>query len=135
VARRVKDSQLRRKLRRLLPDSIRDEIRVVMNSSADQLLEAMRANAPKDEGDMAEQAHKVVSRDGLSAKIGYGNQAGFRRQWKRGGFKALWQEYGTRFHGANAFIRPAFRQQLRSILDNIDAAVIRALRKATSKVG
>lgn len=117
---------------RRFPDSVRDEVRTVMKASGETLVNLIRERAPKDEGDMAELAHSVVSRDGLSVKVGYGNQPGFKRQWKRGGFKALWQEYGTRHHGAQPFIRPAFREQLRTILDNVDGAVTRALRKASS---
>lgn len=125
------DSRLRRKLRRF-PDELRAEVAIPMKLSAEELADAITANAPKDSGDMAEAASYRVSRDGLSAQIGYSKRAGFKRAWKRGGFKALWQEYGTRHHPAHKFVRPAYAQLLSTILDRIDRAVSRMLARASS---
>lgn len=128
---RVNDSRLRRKLRRF-PEDLRAEIAIPMKLSAEELAATMTANAPKDSGDMAEEVTFRLSRDGLSAQIGYSKRAGFKRAWKAGGFKALWQEYGTRNHPAHKFIRPAYAQLLPTILDRIDRAVRRTLQRASS---
>lgn len=124
------DSKLRRQLRRW-PEEVRREIRVVMNYAGGALADEIKARAPKDEGDMSEQAMYRVSRDGLSAQIGYSKRTGFKRAWKRGGFKALWQEYGTRHHGAQPFVGPSFRARLGEILNWIDTAVNRTIRRAS----
>jgi HK97 gp10 family phage protein len=131
VARRVNDSRLRRKLRRF-PEVLRAEIALPMKLSAEELAGMIEANAPKDSGDMAEEVNYRLSRDGLSAQIGYSKSAGFKRAWNRGGFKALWQEFGTRNHPAQKFIRPSYTQLLGRILDRIDAAVRRTLARASS---
>jgi len=125
------DSRLRRKLRRF-PETVREEIKVEMTNSANDLLAEIKALAPRDEGRLAENATARVSRDGLSAKIGYsGTQSGFKRAFKRAGFYAAFQEFGTSRHSAHPFLRPAFRNKLRSILDRIDKAVNSALKKAS----
>lgn len=124
-------SKLRRQLRRF-PDAVTEELQTEIEYSAEELRATMEQLAPKDEGQLAEAAQKVVSRDGLSAKIGYGNVAGFKRAWKRGGFKAIWQEFGTVNHPAQPFVRPAYRMKLRGILDRIDGAVNRVLHKASN---
>ncbi|KWT72373.1 hypothetical protein APY04_0167 [Hyphomicrobium sulfonivorans] len=103
-----------------------------MRLSAEELADELTVTAPRDDGDLAEAAHWRMSRDGLSAQVGYGNQPGFKRQWKRGGFKALWQEFGTKHHPAQSFIRPVFRGKLRVILERINRAVGRTLRRASS---
>jgi len=122
---------LRRKLRRF-PEDLRAEIAIPMKLGAEELAATITANAPKDSGDMAEEVTYRLSRDGLSAQIGYSKRAGFKRAWKRGGFKALWQEYGTRKMPAHKFISPSYMQLLPRILDSIDRAVARTLRRASS---
>ena len=125
------ESRLRRKLRRF-PEELRKDIRKAMEQSADELVQEIRARAPKDEGQLAENATARISRDGLSAQIGYSkNKSGFKRAWKRGGFTALFQEFGTAHHSAQPFIRPSYRAKLTSILDKIDRAVSNTLQRAS----
>jgi HK97 gp10 family phage protein len=133
VARRYVrgDSKLRRQIRRW-PEELRKDLRMVMTSAGAELRDTIWTNAPKDEGDMADQVMYRVSRDGLSVQIGYSKRSGFKRAWKAGGFKALFQEYGTRHHGAQPFVGPAFREKLASILNHIDAAVNRTIRRASN---
>lgn len=104
---------------------------MVMTMNGTLLANEIEARAPKDEGDMAEQVSFKVSNDGLSVRVGYGKQAGFKRAWKAGGFKALWQEYGTVNHGPQPFIGPAFRAKLNDALRRIEAAVNRTIRRAS----
>lgn len=131
MARRyVKDSALRRRLRRF-PEELRQPIKRVLTVSAPMLANEIQTRAPKDEGAMAENVSWRVSRDGLSAQIGYSKRVGFKRAWKRAGFKSLWQEFGTRHHGAQPFIRPSYRALLPRILDAIDRAVNQTLRRAS----
>jgi len=103
-----------------------------MKLGAQELADTITANAPKDSGDMADAAQARLSRDGLSAQVGYGKVAGFKRLWKRAGFKALWQEYGTRNQPAHKFVRPSYVQLVPRILESIDRAVSRLLRRASS---
>lgn len=125
------DSALRRKLRRF-PEVLRSDLRMVMTMNGDLLVNEIKARAPKDEGDMADHVIARVSRDGLSVQIGYGNRPGFKQAWKRGGFHALFQEYGTVHHAAQPFIGPAFRAKLGQMLTRIDNAVNRTLKRASS---
>jgi HK97 gp10 family phage protein len=124
------DSKLRRQLRRW-PETLRTEITTALVEGGEAIRAQIEADAPKDEGDLKEAVLARTSRDGLSVQVGYGKQAGFKRAWQRGGFKSLWQEFGTREHPAQPFIRPSFRANLAGILDRIDAAVKRALRRAS----
>lgn len=105
---------------------------MVMTSTGAVLRDEMYARAPKDEGDMSEQASFRVSRDGLSVQVGYSKRVGFKMAWRRGGFKALWQEYGTRHHAPQPFVGPSFRAKLAWILNRVDWAVNRTLRRAGS---
>lgn len=124
------DSRLRRQLRRW-PEELRQDLRMVMTSAGATLRDRMWRDAPKDEGAMADQVMFRVSRDGLSVQVGYSKRVGFKRAWKAGGFKALWQEYGTRHHAAQPFVRPAFRAELSKILDYVDRAVKRTIIRAS----
>lgn len=106
-------------------------MRMVMTSAGALLRDEIWLNSPKDEGDMADQATFRVSRDGLSVQVGYSKRVGFKRAWKAGGFKALWQEYGTRHHKAQPFVRSAFREKLSQILNYVDRAVKRTIIRAS----
>lgn len=124
------DSKLRRQLRRW-PEELRRGVQTVMTYSGDTLRAEIERLAPKDEGDMAEQALSRVSRDGLSVQVGYSKRVGFKTAWKRGGFKALFQQWGTRHHPATPFIDVAYRNKLAGILGDIDAAVNKAINRAS----
>lgn len=132
MARRSKfagGSKLRRQLRRFDPE-LRTELARVMKEAGQELEEELRARAPKDQGHLAEAAHHVVSSDGLGVSIGYSkDQKGFKRMWKKGGFEALFQEFGTSKHPAQSFIRPAWRAKITSVLDKVDAARRRTVQR------
>jgi HK97 gp10 family phage protein len=123
-------SKLRRQLRRF-PEETRAELKAEFETSGKELRDTISANAPEDEGYLKEAAHYQVSNDGLSVVAGYSpKRTGFKRLWKRGGFTALWQEFGTKQHRAQPFISPSFRQKLPGILARIEAAVNKTIKNA-----
>lgn len=122
-------SRLRRRLR-FVDKHARSGIKAAFTESGKELADAIEAAAPKDTGGTADEVRYKVSNDGLGVSVGYSAKAaGFKRNWKRGGFKALWQEFGTRHHAAQPFIRPSYRKQLKAILDRIDDAVRTTIRR------
>lgn len=119
---------------RLLEPDIRNDVRRVMDASGEALASEITARAPKDTGEMAEAAMHKVSNDGLGVSVGYSSkQSGFKRAWRAHGFASLWAEFGSRGRAATPFIRPAYRALLSGILDNIDAAVSGAIKRAATK--
>ena len=125
------ESRLRKKLRRF-PEVLRSDLRMVMTMNGVLLAQEIEKRAPKESGIMAGKVRSVVSRDGLSVRIGYSREPRFKQAWKKGGFVALFQEYGTRYHAAQPFIGPAFRAKLMDALRRIDSAVNRTLKRASS---
>lgn len=135
------DSRLRQKLRRF-PVVLTENIRTAMTQSGYELSGQIAANAPKKTGVLAENVRFLVSGDGLSVRVGYGetthNEAGeltgsfFKREWKKAGWRAVFIEYGTRYIAARPFVRPAYRAMLPAILKRIDAAVNATLERASS---
>lgn len=131
--RKASASRLRRQLRRI-PKELTKDIRHVMNDVGRDLRNHIDAAAPKDEGRLADAAHYRVSNDGLGVSVGYSaKKPGFKRKWKRGGFVALWQEFGTKHHKRQRFISPTWRRRLKPNLQKIDMFVIRALRRLARK--
>lgn len=128
-------SKLRRTLRRF-PEELRTDLRAAITDGAAEVKAEIAQRAPVDKGKLRAEVHSQVSRDGLSALIGYSqNRSGFKRRWKRGGFEALWQEFGAKHHAAQPFIQPAFRAKLHGILNRIDAAVNSTIKKAQNWKG
>lgn len=128
--RSTKTSRLRRRLR-FIDKAIKAELKTDMKAIGVDVSQAINAAAPRAEGDMADAIHYRVSNDGAGLSIGYSSKAaGFKRKWKKGGFVSLWQEFGTKNHAAQPFIRPTWRTKITGALDAIDAAVVSALKKA-----
>lgn len=122
------NSRLRRQLRRL-PKDMTSDIPTVMQWAGKELSDGIRDRAPKDQGDLASAVHFRVSNDGLGVSVGYSaKQAGFKRLWRRGGFAALFQEFGTRHHAAQPFIRPTWRAVIRRVVDRVDTVVTNTIR-------
>lgn len=131
MARRVSGtSKLRRQLRRF-PEATKEGLREEFDASGEILRDKISELAPKDEGRLSEAAHYQVSNDGLSVVAGYSQKrSGFKRLWRRGGFEALWQEFGAKQHAAQPFISPAFRAVLPGVLERIEAAVNKTIKRA-----
>lgn len=126
------NSRLRRQLR-MMPDEITEGITQEFKAIGPDLQDALSAAAPKDKGNMAAAAHHVVSSDGLSVVAGYSSdRAGFKRKWRKGGFEAVFNEYGTRNMPAQPFVRRTWKARIKGYLDRVDAAVNRALQKASN---
>lgn len=131
MARRVTGSSRLRRQMRQWPDHLTEDVKREIRTAGIILAAEVSARAPKDSGDMAAAARYKVSSDGLGVSVGYSRKAsGFARLYKKGGFKALFQEFGTEHHAAQAFIRPAWKAKIKGILDRIDAAVNQAIKKA-----
>ena len=125
----VGGSRLRRKLRRFEPE-LRTELARVMQEVGQEFEDEIRLRAPKDQGDLADAAHHVVSSDKMGVAIGYSkDKPGFKRVWKKGGFVSLFQEFGTSQHAARPFVRPAWRAKIGNALDRIDAARRRTVQR------
>jgi hypothetical protein len=123
-------SRLRRSLRRF-PDELKGPIKRAMEHAGAELAREIADRAPVEEGDLKAAAHYQVSRDGLAVHAGYSkNRTGFKRKWRKGGFVALWQDFGAKQHPATPFIAPAFRAKLARNLDLIEAAVDAVIRAA-----
>lgn len=122
-------SKLRRQLRRFDPE-LRSELAREMEAIGREFRDEVQSRAPKDEGNLAGAAHYVVSSDKMGVAIGYSkDKSGFKRMWKKGGFEALFQEFGTSQHAAQPFIRPAWRAKIGGALDRIDAARRRTVQR------
>lgn len=132
MARVVGGQRLRRQLR-MLPDNMDSQVEKALETGAREMLAEMVAAAPVKEGNLRDNALAKKSTDGLAWLIGYSaKRAGFKKAWKRGGFEALWIEFGTVKMAAQPFIRPAYRARLRSVLDRVDAAVKSVLQNASN---
>jgi HK97 gp10 family phage protein len=121
---------LKRTLRRL-PKAVRAEIPKGLEAAGKLVTAEIKARAPKRSGRMAMAAQYSVSRDKMSVRIGYTRfRNPFKRWWYRGGFAALYQEFGTKNMPAKPFIKPAFRAKLPRALTMIENSVSRALDRA-----
>ena len=114
--------RLRKKLRKFDPE-LRTELAEALSDGGKELAGVMRATAPRDEGRLGDAVLSKDDKDGLSTVVGYSaKRGGFKTAWRRGGFEALFQEFGTRHQSAQPFIRPAYRQVLPRILTRVDNA-------------
>lgn len=130
--KRVKGvSALRRSLRRL-PMETRESLKEAFRDSGEQLRRAIAAAAPKEHGDLSKAVHSKVSNDGLAVTVGFSQTAaGFKRKWKKGGFVALFQEFGTRHHKRQPFISPTFKRLLPIMIRRINTEVDETLQRAS----
>lgn len=121
---------LRRKLKRM-PDEVKGGVQEAIKDSMEVVYADALSRVPVDEGDLAAALHRKLSSDKLGARIGYWRKGNARR-WKRGGWRAHFIEFGTRFKSAQPFLNPAFRKNKAWIINRIDKAVGVALRKAAN---
>lgn len=123
-------SELRRRLRRLPPDTTA-ELRKVFKEEAASFQTALQAAAPRDKGRLGAAALAIPSRDELGFAAGYSKKrAGFKRMWKRGGFVALWQEFRTKQAPAQPFIEPTYEARKAGVLQRIERALQQMLQRA-----
>lgn len=109
------------------------EVTDAVQYAGKRLAQEIGRAAPRKTGRMARAVRHVSARGGMVSWVGYRKLApSFRDAWRRGGFVALFQEFGTRNMPAQPFVRPTYRKQLPWILTLVDRAVKRARNKATS---
>lgn len=132
MANRVDNTAVMKMLKKF-PDVLTADLKTAVAAGAETLRAEISANAPKATGELSNDADAVISKDGLSASVGYDSSAsGFKREWKKHGFIALFQEYGTKNMPAHPFIRPSYLFVLPKILSGIKAAVTSTIDKAAS---
>jgi len=103
-------NKLRRTLRRLEPDATKG-IRNVIERAAEAMHYDMLVGIPKDTGETAQHLSYKISRDGLTAQIGF-----VGKKDVEGGYVARFIEYGTKGYPkrnippqpARPFMIPAF---------------------------
>lgn len=119
--------RLRRLLRRL-PDDTKGELRETMQFVAGIILREMLRRVPRDKGVGAGELRILMSRDGLSAKVGIIGA----RSWKKA-FHLIFAEYGTTTTPARPFMWPAAEATRSKVVPLVRAAVDRALEKAAKR--
>lgn len=131
MASRVKGvGEIRRRLRKL-PASVKAPVQQVFTEEAPAFEADLKVRAPRHKGRLASAARAILSRDKLGFYAGYSKaRAGFKREWKRGGFVSLWQEFGTKLMGAQSFIKPTYNSRKARILARIKTTVVRALQQS-----
>lgn len=133
MARYVKNnSRLRQKLRQF-PKDLTADIPKALDQAGRDIVSELNARAPMLTGRLSKSASYKVSSDGLGMKAGYsGKTAGFKMMWKRGGASSRRIEYGTKHSEKQPYVNAVFRANLIRVLDRVDAAVMSALKKASS---
>ncbi|WP_422028485.1 HK97-gp10 family putative phage morphogenesis protein [Pyruvatibacter mobilis] len=120
-------SKLRKQLRRL-PDDVTAEVREAIADSAEMMRFEQLKRVPVDEGDLAASIEIKLGRDKMSADIGPGART--KKAKRRGGWRARFIEFGTRYISARPFVGPAFDAGKDRATQWIDRAVTRALKRA-----
>ena len=123
-------NKLRRALRKL-PKELREEFGDGLKKHSQILAKDIERRAARNKGDLAKAVHFRLAGDRLSSHIGYSQKRpGFKRKWKKGGFVALWAEFGTRHHKSQPFIRPAFRSRVEYIKADMRTMLNRMISRA-----
>ncbi len=124
-------TKLRRTLRRM-PEEINEPVKHAMKEAAERIGEEARANVPVRTGALRDALLVKIGRDGLSARIGYHPTApGFKRAWKKVGWRARFVEFGTVKTPAVFFLTNAWEANRRDLVKNVGKAVSRAVRRAS----
>lgn len=134
-------NRLRRTLRNL-PDNVTLPVKQSIKDGAEEIRFAMLKRVPVKTGALASVIKTKVSRDGLSAKIGFFG----KKDMRKAGWRARFVEFGTgpgvfksgprkgqSFKGipAHPFMLPAMREKVGPIERDIDNAVDLALDLAS----
>jgi len=128
-------NKLRRTLRRL-PSEVTIGIRNSIERGAAAIEADMMINIPKDTGDTAAKISSKVSRDGLTAQIGF-----IGKKAVEGAYVARFIEYGTKGHGnvppqpARPFMAPAFDANRDWIASEAQAQIRKVLFELTEGDG
>jgi len=120
-----------RTLRRTLarsPDAVKAEAVTAVGTTATTVEASMLAKVPRASGDLASVIKTKFSRDKLEAKVGPGIKG--KRDQRKAGWRAHYQEFGTVNHRAQPFVRPAFEEHKTAFR----AALVSAIRNALLKM-
>lgn len=136
-------SRLRRKLRRM-PDEVQAEVKRAMQDATNVVERQTRPEIPVDDGDLAHSYRAQISRDGLSARLGYWEK-GNLRNWRRAGWRAHFTIFGTKGgqierggdkapillppQPANNFIGRGWAKSRERVLNLLDSGVKAALKR------
>ena len=115
---------LRRTLRRA-PDAVRDALRESITKGAQEIhAEALKMVAVGYTGTLGRELSYKVSRDGLTAKIGY-----LGKKAQRKAFYAPFLEFGTRHSPAQPYMGPAAAMVIPKLVPEIAREVNKALAR------
>lgn len=136
MTRRVQGVSKLRRLLRKMPDDMTREVKNAVRDSANKLERDMAREAPVDDGDLRDALKSNVSRDGLSARVGYWKK-GNLRNWRKAGWRAAFTIFGTRgapeqnipAQTGNNFVGRVAKRQETEIKNRINKAVDSALDK------
>lgn len=124
--------ELRRKFRDLGDRMQKNVVRGALRSAATPVLKEAHALAPKDEHDLANAIAMTVSvkKNESSAAVGIK-----RRQEGAPARYAHLQEFGTRHHRAQPFLRPALDNKRGDVIDRFADAVKSQIKRLALKAG
>ena len=119
--------KVRRTLRKLEPE-ITEELKDIVQTTADLVENNAKQNAPVDTGNLRKYITAKVGRDGLTAQVGIrGKRA------RKKAFYAHFVEFGTRELRAQPFLFPAVEQYKNQFFKKSQSALKRALINAVKK--
>lgn len=118
-------ARLRRLLQSIEPN-ITLEVREAIQNGAGQVLREALARVPRKTGKLASALRIARVSNGMAAKIGV-----FGKRALKIGYYGHWVEFGTTKMAARPFLIPAARAREPAISAAIDAAIGRALDKAS----
>ena len=125
-------TKLRRTLRRL-PEALTASVKREMKEGAEAVGDDARSGVPVRTGALRDALLVKMSRDGFSARIGYHPSApGFKRAWKKAGWRAHFAEFGVLGRPGAFFLSNAWETNRRGLLKNIGRAISQTVRRAAA---
>jgi HK97 gp10 family phage protein len=121
---------LRRVLRQA-PAEMSAELKTAVALSLTEVEIEMLSRVPRRTGELASVIKTRTQRDGLSGRVGPG--AGGRRDQRKAGWRAKFQEFGTQQHAAQPFVFPSLAAKREGIRTRLAAAVGRVLLRIAGK--
>jgi len=119
MASRVEGLERLRKRIARLPAKMKAEVKVAIETGADELVAMQKRLVPIEQGDLQDSIRKERGRHELSVSVKAGSNAVFY---------ARFQEFGTVGHPPQPFFYPPYRALRRRIRSRIGRAVGKAVR-------
>jgi len=114
-----------RKMKKLSTEALHEELRPVARQASQMLLDESRTRAPVDKGFLKsdiEILNADVGNRGMVVRVGVRYGSGKANH-------AHLQEFGTSFHGAQPFFRPAMDSKRQAIIELFKKAAENAVKK------